>query len=70
MPYPPRVEAVMELNNFVTYGGRSRVHPTRLCPILCPPPIPTECYRLLDMRAKSLESPHLLAFRSTSSHTV
>ena len=51
-----------------SYSGR----PTRfkLCPVLCPPPNPTECYRMSGNRWKALLDKASVAFPHTSCRSV
>jgi len=41
--------ASVPIENCLTAG----VHPSELCPVLCPPPTPMECYCVLTSRHKS-----------------
>jgi len=47
-----------------------RARGLRLCPVLCPPPNPTECYRLRSCARNTNETLYLVAFHRNSSHSV
>ena len=40
------------------------VHPKSLCPVLCPPPSATECYRHSTSREQPIEDATFVAFSS------